>query len=71
MTATIMISPSFVSEATIVEIIDFIAGRAVKLLNGLNSLKVLIIETFVIEGVSESKLVSTTKKSNQFHASLK
>lgn len=51
--------------------IDFIAGRAVKLLNGLNSLKVLIIETLAIEGNNESKLVSTTKKSNQFQASLK
>lgn len=66
-----MISPSFVNEATIVEIIDFIAGKAVKLRNGLNNLNVLITEIFAILGVIESKLVNTTMKSSQFQESLK
>lgn len=54
-----------------VDIIDFIAGIDVKLLRGLNNLNVLITETLLIPGISESKLVSTTMKSSQFHASLK
>jgi hypothetical protein len=58
-------------DLNIVDIKDFITGNAVKLLKGLNSLNVRIAEKLEIPGIKESKLVSTTKKSSQFHESLR
>ena len=54
-----------------VEIIDFIAGKAVKLLKGLKSRNTLITDTLAIDGMIERRLVRTTMKSSQFHASLR
>ena len=65
------ISPSYpILENRVVMIIR-IFGREESDLRGLNSLKVLTAVTFAKDGWIESIEAITTKKSNQFHASLK
>jgi len=65
------IPPIWLTELSKVPISSFILGMVVRLLRGLNSLKVLSPLMFYIDGSSLSKLVTTTVKSSQFHASLR
>lgn len=69
--AKIKISANWAIDAKIVEIRVRIEGREVKLLSGRNSLNVLIPDILFMLGKIESKLVMTTMKSSQFHASFR
>lgn len=63
--------PRFDSEEKSVPIRSFIDGIVVRLLNGLNSLKVLKPDIFYMDGNSSRREVTTTVKSSQFQASFK
>lgn len=67
----IRISPSCTIEDRMVAISVFIDLSEVKLLRGLNSLNVRIPDTLLMKGNIDIKLVITTMKSSQFHASFK
>jgi hypothetical protein len=67
----IKISANCAIDAKIVEIKVRIDGREVKLLSGRNSLKVLIPDILFILGNIDNRLVMTTMKSSQFHASFR
>lgn len=66
-----MIPPSCETDESSVPIRSFIEGIVVRLLRGLNNLKVLNPDIFYMDGISPSKEVTTTIKSSQFHESLK
>jgi hypothetical protein len=63
--------PSCATEDKRVEMSTFIDGIVVSVLSGRMSLKVLILLTDFIYGISVSSDETTTMKSSQFHASLR
>lgn len=71
MPENINISTSCTIDAKIVAMRVLMEGRDVKLLSGRNNLNVLIPEMLFMLGKFASKLVTTTMKSSQFHASFK
>jgi hypothetical protein len=66
-----MIPPSCATDESSVPMRSFIDGMVVRLLRGLNNLKVLNPDIFYMDGISPNNEVTTTIKSSQFHESLK
>lgn len=61
--------PSYATDESSVEIRTFIDGMVVSVLRGLINLKVLILLTDFICGISVRSELTTTMKSSQFHSS--
>ena len=69
--STMRMLVSCLTELSRVFIRIFMLGTADKLLKGLKSLNVLIAETFLTFGMLDRRAVTTTRKSSQFHPSLR
>ena len=69
--ARTMTPPNYATDEISVLIRIFMDGIELKVLNGLNNLKVLIPLTDLNEGISVSKELTTTMKSSQFQGSLR
>ena len=63
--------PSYATEESSVDMRTFIDGMVVSVLKGLISLKVLMLLTDFIYGISVNSELTTTIKSSQFHSSLR